>query len=283
MNLIALRMSLARWKGLLRYRRARYKFYRDKSKRPQAERERLVAKWRKHAEEADRMVRRRQKQIEARVSESIRPGKGWQGTQGVVESLVRIGNQGLDVKSAKRDNKNPYSLERSDHHIANKDAYANDISNGDRPTPEMDEAAFLIMRAIGFKRYRKGTPINTTDGVTWIHTRKGTYRVQVIYRGKGKEYGGDHTNHIHVGVKRESLLRRRTGRRFAVPGDDNPVDSETTASEDLKLDTAQPRDGDAQLVGGGGFGETEGPDIEGDIGATNDAAVDTDRSPRDEL
>jgi hypothetical protein len=133
----------------------------------------------------------------------IRPGGSYMGTQGVARSLASIGfDLGLKTTSTKRHNTNPYSGSRSDHDVGNRDAYAYDISNGSAPTKEMDRTAYRIMRELGFKDYEMGQPINTSRGVKTIKTDRGTYRVQVIYRGSGAAFGGNHLNHVHIGVKR---------------------------------------------------------------------------------
>jgi hypothetical protein len=124
---------------------------------------------------------------------------GYKGSQTVATSLAAIGKDlGLKSTSEKRNNTNPYSGKGSDHEASNKDAYAYDLSNGSAPTPEMDRAAYRIMRQLGFKNYKMGQPINTSQGVA----TRGKYRVQVIYRGSGAAFGGNHTNHVHVGVRR---------------------------------------------------------------------------------
>lgn len=133
----------------------------------------------------------------------IRAGGGYEGTQGVASSLASYGlDLGLKSVSEKRHNTNPYSGSRSDHDVGNEDAYAYDLSNGSAPTPEMDRAATRVMHRIGFKDYRMGQPIDTSSGVRTIHTKQGSFRVQVIYRGSGAAFGGNHTNHLHIGVKR---------------------------------------------------------------------------------
>lgn len=134
---------------------------------------------------------------------SLKPGGGYKGTQGLARQLAGIGlDLGLKSTSEKRNNTNPHSGKGSDHDFGNKDAYAFDISNGDRPTKEMDRAAYRIMRQIGFDDYEMGQPIDTSRGVKTIKTKQGTFRVQVIYRGTGAAFGGNHLNHIHVGVKK---------------------------------------------------------------------------------
>lgn len=133
----------------------------------------------------------------------LRPRGGYKGAKGPATQLARIGfSNGLRVMSTKRHNTNPYSGSRSDHDYGNTDAFAYDLSNGNRPTPQMDETALQIMRALGDRKYKKGEPIDTSRGVFNIKTKGGAVRVQVIYRGSGAAFGGDHTNHVHVGVKR---------------------------------------------------------------------------------
>ncbi len=135
-------------------------------------------------------------------SGSPKAGGGYRGTQGLINSLRAIGGQALSVTSAKRNNANPHSGSRSDHDHGNKDAFANDLSNGSAPTKEMDRAAFRIMRSLGFSTYKMGQAINTSQGVKTLKTANGTFRVQVIYRGTGAAFGGNHMNHVHVGAKR---------------------------------------------------------------------------------
>lgn len=141
--------------------------------------------------------------VQAPSSPAIRAGGGYEGTQGVAHSLATYGlDLGLKSVSEKRHNTNPYSGSRSDHDVGNEDAYAYDLSNGSAPTPEMDRAATRVMHRIGFKDYQMGQPIDTSSGVRTIHTKQGSFRVQVIYRGSGAAFGGNHTNHLHIGVKR---------------------------------------------------------------------------------
>ena len=66
----------------------------------------------------------------------------------------------------------------------------------------MDKAALRIMHQLGFKSYQLKEPINTSRGVTTIAHGGHRFRVQVIYRGSGANFGGNHLNHIHIGVKR---------------------------------------------------------------------------------
>jgi hypothetical protein len=131
----------------------------------------------------------------------LAPSGGWGGTEGPIRELAKIAlnmGKGMRVTSAKRNNTNPYSGSRSDHDFANKNQYANDISNGPTPTPEMDRAAYRMMQRLGFKNYKMGQPVNTSQGVVTI----GKLRFQLIYRGSGPAFGGNHLNHIHIGCKR---------------------------------------------------------------------------------
>lgn len=124
--------------------------------------------------------------------QAFKAGGGWGGTEGVIKSLVGPGVKanGLTVTSAKRDNKNPASGNRSDHHIGNKNAFAWDISNGSNPTPEMDAAASDIVRRLGGPADWGKTGGNFVKQV-------GGYQFQVIYRS---QVGGNHDNHVHIGV-----------------------------------------------------------------------------------
>lgn len=67
MTLAWLTASLATWKARLAYRRRLHKFYHEKSKRPDAERTQLAAKWHRKVEEAEQIVGRRQRQIVSRL------------------------------------------------------------------------------------------------------------------------------------------------------------------------------------------------------------------------
>lgn len=134
---------------------------------------------------------------------AIRPSGGYAGTEGIAKGLAGFGFKlGLKATSEKRHNTNPHSGRNSDHDHRNKHAYGIDISNGSRPTREMDETAYRIMHELGFKDYKMGQPINTSQGVRTIRKGGKQYRVQVIYRGDGAAFGGNHLDHIHVGVRR---------------------------------------------------------------------------------
>lgn len=130
---------------------------------------------------------------------NLRPHGGWGGSEGPLRALVRAaGGDSLPLNSAKRNNTNPYSGKGSDHDFGNKAAYAEDRGNGSQPTPEMDEYAYRLMHLLGFKNYRKGQPINVNQGKRVIDG----IQYQVIYRGTGREFGGNHLTHVHLGAHR---------------------------------------------------------------------------------
>lgn len=119
-------------------------------------------------------------------------GGGWEGTEAVVKTLTAPAlAMGLKVISEKRDTKGTASGGISDHWTGKKNAFAQDISNGSSPNPTMDRAAIQVMRALG-------AHYNGTSELVFT-THKGPFRVQVLYR---TNTGGNHFNHIHVGVER---------------------------------------------------------------------------------
>jgi hypothetical protein len=114
------------------------------------------------------------------------PGGGWGGSRAIAQRLANIGiHQGLSVTSRKRS-----WSQGSDHFFGSKNAYAIDLSNGSAPTPQMDRAAQKIAAALGVPGWKGGGILNKTVG---------DYRVQLIYR---TNEGGNHFNHVHVGVKK---------------------------------------------------------------------------------
>lgn len=116
-------------------------------------------------------------------------GGEWGGAMNFGRSL--IGDFGpLKVVSEKRDRKSTASGGVSDHWTGSKNAYAWDLSDGSHPTKNMDRKAAQILGSLGIKY--KGGPVVVTKTV-------GNYRVQVLYR---TNVGGNHHNHIHVGVRR---------------------------------------------------------------------------------
>ena len=119
-------------------------------------------------------------------SVTVRPGGGWGGSKGVASSLVS--GLGLSVTSEKRDRKNTSSGGVSDHWTGSKNAYAYDLGGS---VSSMDNAAVRLARSLGIS-YRKGQPLVAT-------VNRGGYRIQILYR---TSTGGNHYDHIHVGVRR---------------------------------------------------------------------------------
>lgn len=129
----------------------------------------------------------------AGLAPQLKPGKGWGGSQAIAETFRDLGVQhGLGVMSEKRDTRNTASGGVSDHWVGSKNAYAFDLSNGSQPTPEMDRAARAIMASLGIEY----------DGQSELvrNVSVNGYRVQVLYR---TNVGGNHFDHIHVGVRKE--------------------------------------------------------------------------------
>ena len=124
---------------------------------------------------------------------NLSPRGGWAGTEGPARRLAQIGTGlGLKVVSKKRGTVSTASGGVSDHYRGNTRAMAYDLSNGSSPTPQMDEAAYRIAKAIGIKGYKKGTGIAKS-------VVKNGIRYQLIYRSN---VGGNHFDHVHLGAKR---------------------------------------------------------------------------------
>jgi hypothetical protein len=122
----------------------------------------------------------------------LKAGGGWGGSEALARSLAGIGiGHGLTATSEKRAKRLTASGNLSDHSHESKDAYAFDLSNGSKPTPEMDRAAIDIARRLGVRYDGKG-PLELTKVVNG-------YRIQVLYR---TNTGGNHYNHLHLGVRR---------------------------------------------------------------------------------
>lgn len=77
----------------------------------------------------------------------------------------------------------------SDHQGNFKDVWAADLSNGSAPTKQMDLAAARIAKKFGIPWSGAGAVSHTANG----------YRYQLIYRSN---VGGNHFNHIHIGVRK---------------------------------------------------------------------------------
>jgi len=113
------------------------------------------------------------------------PGGGWGGASAPVDRAWAIGRRNrLTLTSRKRSSDST----GSDHHTSQKRSDAADMSNGSSPTPQMDRTAAQIAALLGVPNWRGGVLERTQNG----------YRVQLLYRTK---VGGDHFNHVHVGVR----------------------------------------------------------------------------------
>lgn len=120
------------------------------------------------------------------------PGGDWGGSHAVARTFANVGfGLGLQAVSEKRDRKATASGGTSDHWVGSKTSYAYDLSNGSAPTEEMDRAAVEIAARLGMK-YDGKRPLVLTKTING-------YRVQVLYR---TNVGGNHFNHIHVGVRK---------------------------------------------------------------------------------
>jgi hypothetical protein len=112
-------------------------------------------------------------------------GGGFGGSEMPIKRAMRIGTRnGLIITSLKR----PTAASTSDHHPAQLKSFAADMSNGSSPTPEMDRTARQIARRLGHPEFRAGVLNVTLHG----------YRVQMLWR---TNIGGNHFNHVHVGVR----------------------------------------------------------------------------------
>lgn len=79
---------------------------------------------------------------------------------------------------------------RSDHQGPPTFAWAADMSNGGRPTPQMDALAKELSETFGIKWDGSGIASHNAAG----------FRFQLIYRINTKQ-AGNHFNHVHFGVK----------------------------------------------------------------------------------
>ena len=117
---------------------------------------------------------------------SFKPGGGWGGSKNIAYSLTRA--LGLTATSEKRDRKNTSTGGVSDHWTGSKNAYARDMGGS---VSAMDNAAVRLARSLGIA-YKKGQALVAT-------VNRNGYRIQVLYR---TNVGGNHFDHIHVGVRR---------------------------------------------------------------------------------
>jgi hypothetical protein len=122
------------------------------------------------------------------VGNWFKPGMGWGGSHALALHFADLGKQlGLSVASEKRQRKLTASGNPSDHWVGSKQSYAFDMSNGSKPTPQMDRFATAVAAQLGVKNYHGGRILNIT---------KNGYRFQILWRVAG------HWDHVHVGVRK---------------------------------------------------------------------------------
>lgn len=129
------------------------------------------------------------------AEEDLKTGGGgaWGGSKPIADQFrdVATNKFHLQVISAKRSTRNTKSGGMSDHYIGNKIAYAYDLSNSTHVTPQMDAFAREAVAMCGGRYNGKSELVfsKIIDG----------YRIQILYR---TYVGGNHFNHVHVGVKK---------------------------------------------------------------------------------
>jgi len=115
----------------------------------------------------------------------------WGGSKSIATAFANIARSagGLAVSSEKRETRNTASGGVSDHWVGSTTAYAYDLSGS---VPNMDRAAAALMAVLGI-RWDGGSIVQNV-------TRFG-YRLQILYR---TNVGGNHFDHIHIGVRKET-------------------------------------------------------------------------------
>jgi len=109
----------------------------------------------------------------------------------IIHSIPGFEHETIEVNEAANaaHSQNTTSGNLSDHKGPPERAWATDISNGQEPTPEMDELAEKLATCFGIPWEGSGLVNHTANG----------YRMQLIYR---TNEGGNHYNHVHFGVKK---------------------------------------------------------------------------------
>jgi murein DD-endopeptidase MepM/ murein hydrolase activator NlpD len=105
------------------------------------------------------------------------------------ENKMQTGNSVKAVEAANGRHGSTVSGGRSDHQGPPEQAWASDMSNGTSPTPEMDALAEDLAKMFEIDWSGSGAISNTKDG----------YRIQMIYKSN---IGGNHYNHIHLGIRK---------------------------------------------------------------------------------
>jgi hypothetical protein len=89
--------------------------------------------------------------------------------------------------------------------------WASDMSDGMSPTARMDDLASELIMA--FDLPDLANPLATSgyvEGNLVEKSHKG-FRIQLIYRTDLGAQGGNHFNHVHFGLQKSSLARRKFG------------------------------------------------------------------------
>lgn len=115
---------------------------------------------------------------------------GRNAAQTAIQLSRLLDGHGLRTTSGKRDTVYTASGNISDHAKVKKNASARDKAG---TVEQMDAGAVALARELGIKGYKKGQPLVAT-------VRRNGQRIQVLYR---TNVGGDHFDHIHVGVEDE--------------------------------------------------------------------------------
>lgn len=121
---------------------------------------------------------------------TINPGKGWGGSEGVADTAKRVGaRMGIPVTSTKRSATTSIgSSSTSDHHVSQTSAYAVDFGVAG---PRGTALAKQIARAYGIKGDVVG---NFNDH--FVRAEGKTYRIQILWQVP------NHFDHVHVGIRR---------------------------------------------------------------------------------
>ena len=114
----------------------------------------------------------------------------WSGSKTHAKRLAEIGvRNGLRITSEKRDKDQTASGKRSDHSRCAVHSYAYDLAGNRRA---MANTAHQIAHRLGVPDYYGGRILNVT---------KDGFRYQLIWNCGGSACGGNHFDHVHIGVR----------------------------------------------------------------------------------
>lgn len=116
-----------------------------------------------------------------------REGEKFAGSQGKIIPFSQQAHRlGLKTTSAKRGTKSTASGGTSDHYIGKRNATARDWAG---PPEQMDKLARSIAGALGARDFRGGV----------LNVTRGKFRYQLLWK---TNVGGNHYDHVHLGVQR---------------------------------------------------------------------------------